>query len=97
MNIDERLNEMEPKDTPLLVLGYVILGMFLLIPLSAQAQDNEVTLDQTGDNFDLTVLQAGYDNKIDFSIGGTNNGVSLGSILFNFLSMFIILFITLVL
>ena len=77
MNIDKKLNKMEPKDTPLLVLGYVILGMFLLIPLSAQAQDNEVTLDQTGDNFDLTVLQAGYDNKIDFSVGGTNNVVDL--------------------
>ena len=77
MNIDKKLNEMEPKDTPLLVLGYVILGMFLLIPLSAQAQDNEVYINQTGDNFDLTVLQAGYDNKIDFSVGGTNNVVDL--------------------
>ena len=77
MNIDEKLNKMEPKDTPLLVLGYILLGMFLLIPLSAQAQDNEVLLDQTGDNFDLTILQAGYDNTINFSIGGTNNVVDL--------------------
>ncbi len=77
MNIDEKLNKMEPKDTPLLVLGYIILGMFLLIPMSAQAQDNEVLLDQTGDNFDLTILQAGYDNTINFSIGGTNNVVDL--------------------
>ena len=44
MNIDKRLNEMEPKDTPLLVLGYIILSMFLLIPLSANADDNEVFL-----------------------------------------------------
>ncbi len=77
MNIDEKLNKMEPKDTPLLVLGYIILGMFLLIPMSAQAQDNEVLLDQTGDNFDLTILQAGYDNTINFSVGGTNNVVDL--------------------
>ena len=71
MNIDERLNEMEPKDTPLLVLGYVILGMFLLIPLSAQAQDNEVLLDQQGDNLTLDILQEGYGNKV----GSLNNGV----------------------
>jgi hypothetical protein len=77
MNIDERLNEMEPKDTPLLVLGYILLGMFLLIPATANAQDNEVLLDQTGDNLDLQILQAGYDNTINFSIGGTNNVVDL--------------------
>ena len=77
MNIDKKLNEMEPKDTPLLVLGYIILGMFLLLPLSAQAQDNEVYINQSGNNFDLTILQAGYDNKIDFSVGGTNNVVDL--------------------
>jgi hypothetical protein len=77
MNIDKKLNEMRPKDTPLLVLGYIILGMFLLIPMSAQAQDNEVYINQSGNNFDLTILQAGYDNKIDFSVGGTNNVVDL--------------------
>ena len=77
MNIDEKLNKMEPKDTPLLVLGYILLGMFLLIPLSAQAQDNEVYMNQSGNNFDLTILQAGYDNTINFSVGGTNNVVDL--------------------
>jgi hypothetical protein len=77
MNIDKKLNEMRPKDTPLLVLGYIILGMFLLIPATANAQDNEVLLDQTGDNVVINILQAGYDNKIDFSVGGTNNVVDL--------------------
>ena len=67
MNIDERLNKMKPKDTPLLVLGYIILGMFLLIPATANAQDNEVTLDQQGDNLTLTILQEGYDNLVDMS------------------------------
>lgn len=67
MDIEKRLNEMEPKDTPLLVLGYIILGMFLLIPATANAQDNEVTLDQTGDNLTLTILQSGYDNVVDVS------------------------------
>ena len=85
MNIDEKLNKMEPKDTPLLVLGYILLGMFLLIPLSAQAQDNEVLLDQTGDNLTLDILQAGYGNKIrnlnsitgDASLNGATKSVSI--------------------
>ena len=77
MSIDKQLNEMEPKDTPLLVLGYILLGMMLLIPATANADDNEVYINQTGDNFDLTILQAGYDNTINFSIGGTNNVVDL--------------------
>ena len=77
MNIDEKLNKMKPKDTPLLVLGYMLLGMMLLLGLPAQASDNEVLLDQTGNNVDLTILQAGYDNTINFSIGGTNNVVDL--------------------
>ena len=64
MNIDKKLNEMEPKDTPLLVLGYVILGMFLLLPLTAQATDNEVNLVQQGDNLTVDILQAGYGNTI---------------------------------
>ena len=65
MNIDKRLNEMEPKDTPLLVLGYIILSMFLLIPLSSNADDNEVFLGNiTGDNLVLDILQAGTDNLI---------------------------------
>jgi len=69
MNIDKRLNEMEPKDTPLLVLGYIILSMFLLIPLSAQAQDNEVLIDQVGDDVIINSLQQGYDNSIDVDLG----------------------------
>ena len=77
MNIDEKLNKMEPKDTPLLVLGYIFLGMMLLLGLPANAQDNEVYINQSGNNVDLTILQAGYDNTINFSIGGTNNVVDL--------------------
>jgi len=65
MNIDKRLNEMEPKDTPLLVLGYIILSMFLLIPLSANADDNEVFLGNiTGDDLILDISQAGTNNLI---------------------------------
>ena len=71
MNIDKKLNEMRPKDTPLLVLGYVILGMFLLIPLTAQAQDNEVHIDQQGNNLTLDILQEGYGNKV----GSLNNAI----------------------
>ena len=65
MSIDKQLSEMRPKDTPLLVLGYIILGMFLLIPLSANADDNEVYLGNiSGDNLELDILQAGTDNTV---------------------------------
>ena len=64
MNIDKRLNEMKPKDTPLLVLGYILLGMCLLIPATAIA-DNEITVNQTaGNNFSLTIEQVGANNII---------------------------------
>ena len=69
MNIDKKLNQMEPKDTPLLVLGYIILGMFLLLPLSANANDNEVLIDQVGDDVVINSLQQGYDNSIDVDLG----------------------------
>ena len=45
MSIDEKLKNMKPSDTPLLVVGYVLLGMMLLLGLPAQAQDNEVLID----------------------------------------------------
>ncbi len=63
MNIDKKLNEMKPKDTPLLVLGYILLGMCLLIPATANA-DNELFIVQEGDNLTLTVTQEGHDNII---------------------------------
>ena len=87
MNIDKKLNEMEPKDTPLLVLGYVILGMMLLLGLPANAQDNEVHINQSGDNLDLQILQAGYGNTVknlqltgDASLWGANKTVKLQQI-----------------
>ena len=69
MDIDKRLNEMEPKDTPLLVLGYILLGMMLLLPATANADDNEVLLNQEGDNVVINILQEGYDNSIDVDLG----------------------------
>jgi hypothetical protein len=63
MNIDKKLNNMKPKDTPLLVLGYIILGMFLLIPTKANA-DNTILINQAGNNLDLNILQQGYGNTV---------------------------------
>ena len=65
MNIDEKLKNMKPSDTPLLVVGYVLLGMMLLLGLPAQAQDNEVYINQSGDNLDLQILQ--YSTSPNFS------------------------------
>ena len=73
MNIEKRLNDMKPKDTPLLVLGYIILGMCLLIPLTATATDNEVQLDQKGDDVIIGIGQEGFNNSIDITLGLTHN------------------------
>jgi hypothetical protein len=63
MNIDKKLNEMKPKDTPLLVLGYIILGMMLLLPATATA-DNQILINQAGDDLNLNILQQGYGNTV---------------------------------
>ena len=54
---------MKPKDTPLLVLGYLLLGMIILLAPNATA-DNEVNLEQTGSNLNLNITQAGAKNTI---------------------------------
>jgi len=80
MNIEKKLNDMKPKDTPLLVLGYILLGMMLLLPATAKA-DNEVVLDQEGDNVVVDIMQAGAINKIDIVLGlnnNTNNTLKIG-------------------
>ena len=64
MSIDKRLNEMKPKDTPLLVMGYMLLGMIMLLSIDAKADDdNQVFIGQTGDNVIIEAIQEGYDNK----------------------------------
>lgn len=81
MNIDKKLKEMEPKDTPLLVLGYIILGMMLLLSPQATA-DNVIFIDQTGDLLDMEITQEGAGNQIealngngDATISGNNKTV----------------------
>ena len=71
MSIDEKLNKMEPKDTPLLVLGYIILGMMLLLPATAVA-DNIINIEQAGSSLELDITQSGSGNKI-----GHLNNISL--------------------
>lgn len=79
MNIDKKLDEMEPKDTPLLVLGYILLGMMLLLPATAEASDNVVLLDQSGDNLELNILQAGSDNSITHLFNTTSKATLSGT------------------
>ena len=70
MSIDKKLNAMEPKDTPLLVMGYMLLGMMLLLSIDAKADtDNQVFIGQTGDNVIIQSIQEGYENKIDLDLG----------------------------
>jgi len=82
MNIEEKLRNMKPKDTPLLWLGYTILGMMLLLGQPANAQsatDNVVNISNpsSSDYLDLNIQQAGYSQKVNFSIGGANNTVNI--------------------
>ena len=44
----------------------MLLGMMLLLGLPANAQDNEVLLDQAGNNVDYKAI---YDNIIDIDLG----------------------------
>ncbi len=77
MNLDKKLNAMRPKDTPLLVLGYIILGMFLFMSPTANA-DNEIFLNQTGNSLDLTITQTGANNLIT-SLTGSGTATVTGS------------------
>lgn len=83
MNIEEKLRNMKPSDTPLLWLGYTLLGMMLLLSLPAKANDNEINIEQTGDNFTLTVEQKGENNLItgltttDALITGADNVLNI--------------------
>lgn len=63
-----------------LTLGIMILG--LLYSLSVLADDNHVHVDQvnSGDNFEFTVDQYGYNNLIRFSFDHQNNTVNLDQI-----------------
>ena len=71
MSIDKRLNEMEPKDTPLLVMGYMLLGMIMLLSIDAKAddEDNQVFIGQAGDDVIIEANQEGYENRIDLDLG----------------------------
>ena len=54
-----------------------IVGVFALVGLMANpvvAEDNEVLLDQSGDNLVLTILQAGYGNTLS---GNASQGTDL--------------------
>ena len=70
MSIDKRLNEMKPKDTPLLVMGYMLLGMIMLLSIDAKADDdNQVFIGQAGDDVIIEANQEGNDNRIDLDLG----------------------------
>ena len=69
MNLDEKLKNMKPKDTPLLVLGYIMLGMILLLSTTAKADDQEIILEQAGDDVIIQTIQEGYDNLINVDLG----------------------------
>lgn len=58
----------------LLYIGWLILASYASLLI---ANDNEVYINQVGNNFDLTINQTGYNSKVDFSVGGANNVVDI--------------------
>ena len=58
----------------LLYIGWMILASYASLLI---ANDNEVYINQVGNNFDLTINQTGYNSKVDFSVGGANNVVDI--------------------
>ncbi|MEK9784359.1 MAG: hypothetical protein VW312_06905, partial [Opitutales bacterium] len=82
MSIENKLKNMKPSDTPLLWLGYTILGMMLLLGQPANAQsatDNQIFIStpSSSDNLNLDIQQAGYGHDVDFSIGGSGNIIDI--------------------
>lgn len=73
--LNSKPKKSKPKDTPLLVLGYILLGMLLLLPATATA-DNVILLEQAGDNLTLTIDQAGYGNSVR-NLNSTTGDASL--------------------
>ena len=66
-------------------LGWTNIAIVLTICIAilgwsfANAGDNHVHIDQVndGDNFDLSIDQVGYNNKVDFSFNHSNNTIDL--------------------
>lgn len=54
----------EKIDRGLLYLGWFILGMYLFLAAGKAYGDNEISIEQTGDNLQLGIDQFGYDNVI---------------------------------
>jgi hypothetical protein len=66
-------------------LGWINVAIVLCICIAilgfsfANAGDNHIHIDQVndGDNFDLSIDQVGYNNKVDFSFNHSNNTIDL--------------------
>ena len=66
-------------------LGWINVAIVLCICIAilgfsfANAGDNHIHIDQVndGDNFDLSIDQIGYNNKVDFSFNHSNNTIDL--------------------
>lgn len=66
----------EPKDTPLLWIGWCILFVYTSLTFG---DDNLINIQTptASDNLDLTVEQRGFDQEVYFSIGGADNTIDI--------------------
>ena len=59
------MDEFDRKlDKWLLGFAWLLLGMYFLLAAGKTYADNEISIEQTGDNFDLTIEQVGANNII---------------------------------
>lgn len=59
------MDEFDRKlDKWLLGFAWCLLGMYFILAAGKTYADNEITIEQTGDNFDLTIEQVGANNII---------------------------------
>ena len=77
------MDEFDRKlDKWLLGFSWCLLGMYFLLAAGKAYADNEITIEQTGDNFDLNITQIGYSNIIKQwssteGIDGADNTISI--------------------
>ena len=67
------------KDKPLLWIGALILLSYCSLAFGQSATDNVINISNpsSSDNLNLSIQQAGYDNEVTLSIGGSSNTLDI--------------------
>ena len=73
------MDKKNTKDTPLLWIGWMILLSWASLAFGQSATDNVIDISNpsSSDNLNLNIQQAGYDNEVTLSIGGSSNTLDI--------------------